>query len=85
MRTKHSFDSWVYNRETEEEDAVEVNILSHYAGCRATYWEPGEDPEVEIAVFLESGGDCIFNTLDDQTQERLIDEAFEHLKSWYED
>jgi hypothetical protein len=84
MTSKTEFMSWVYNLDTEEEDAVDVNIISYYAGCKATYWEPGDDPEIEIAVFRDTG-DCIFDTLDGETQERLIDEAWEHLKSWYED
>lgn len=78
--SKFEFTSEIYD-EDGGAVKVEVNILSYSVGRPATYWEPPEYDEMEIAVFLEAG-DCIYNTLSSSTQERLIEEAWEHLRAW---
>lgn len=65
-----SFYSKIYDAEADCDIGAEVNIINS---------------DMHIAVFPESGGDCIFNTLDGSTQQRLIDEAYDHFHGYYED
>lgn len=67
---RYSFESKIYNQDADCDIGVEVNIITS---------------DFHIAVFPESGGDCIFNTLDGSTQQRLIDEAYEHFTNYYKD
>lgn len=80
-----SFDSTIYDEDLDEDVSVTVEITSVSPGCRATYWEPGEDPEIEIAVYTEDSDKDIFDTLGPYTQERLVDEAWEHVKGQRDD
>lgn len=67
---RYSFESKIYSHDADCDIGVEVNIINS---------------DFHIAVFPESGGDCIFDTLDSSTQQRLIDEAYEHFTNYYKD
>ena len=67
---RYQFYSKVYDAEADCDVGVEVIIINS---------------DMHIAVFPESGGDCIFDTLDGSTQQRLIDEAYEHYHGYYKD
>lgn len=76
------FESSVYDEDLDADVPVTVEILSATRGYPATYWEPGADSEIEIAVYTkESGSNCIFDTLDARTKDRLIEKAWKHLES----
>lgn len=75
-----SFDSFIYDEDLDEEVPVTVEITSVSAGYQATYWEPGEDPEIEIEVYAEGSNEDLFYSLGQCTQERLVDEAWERVK-----
>ena len=81
----YSFDSAIYDEDLDEDVPVTVEILSVSAGYQATYWEPGADPEIEIAVYAEDSDKDMFDTLGPYTQERLIDEAWEHVERQRDD
>lgn len=75
-----SFESAIYD---EKDVPVTVEILSVLKGYQATYWEPGTDSEIEIAVYTEeSGSNCVFDTLDASTKDRLIEEAWEYVNDY---
>lgn len=67
---RYSFYSKIYDHDADSDVEFEVHIINS---------------DFHIAVFPESGGDCIFNTLDGSTQQRLIDEAYEHFTSYHKD
>lgn len=70
------FESHIYDPAIEDELEVEVEVLSYSAGARATYYEPAEDAELELAVYHVGGGVNIWKTLPQQAQERLIEQAY---------
>ena len=80
-----SFETTIYDEDLDEDIPVTVEITSVSLGCKATYWEPGEDPEVEIAVYAEGSDKDIFDTLGPYAQERLVDEAWEYLERQRDD
>ena len=76
----YEFDSAIYDEDLDEDVPVLVVITSISPGYQATYWEPGEDPEIEISVYAEDSDKDMFDTLGPYAQERLIEEAWEYAE-----
>jgi hypothetical protein len=58
MKTKKStmeYNLYRYNEQTEEETETEVFVEhSYYPGAAATYWQPADDPDVEIYSIVDA-------------------------------
>lgn len=63
-----------------EEIDVEVIIGKFYRGARATYWEPAEDPYIEVDIF-DMNGVNVEPLLTPESIDRIYDLAWEYMTS----
>lgn len=73
--TKAVFETWIGADENERD--VEVHVVTFYHGARATYYQPAEDPYIELEVYEADSSVDIWSQLNAGEQERLTEMAFE--------
>ena len=68
-----------------DEIDVIVDVHSFYQGERATWHEPAVDAYVSYNVYLEEGGECIYNTLTEEQQYYLDEKVYEYMEQYFND
>lgn len=77
------FNTYIYDSETDEEFDVTVEVVSYYAGCRATYYEPAEDAELEYYVYRQGDNVCCYDNLTPEQQQYLDEKVWDYVQDYY--
>ena len=77
------FNTWVYDEETDTEIDVLVEVVTYYAGCKATWDHPAEDAELEYYVYKEGDNVCCYKDLTPDQQHYLDERVWNYVQDYY--